>query len=88
MNLTIGIQTTKFTKRHERRSMMVSAISAEKCPPKSSITLENAAAAFQPFDEIRGTLTWTLETSSLNQAANWHFWNSLSLPENRLWSCQ
>ncbi len=29
--------------------------------PQSSITLENASAAFQPFDEIRGTLDWTLE---------------------------
>lgn len=30
---------------------------------QGSITLENAAAAFQPFNEIRGTLTWTLETT-------------------------
>ncbi|OYV07497.1 MAG: hypothetical protein CFE26_00750 [Verrucomicrobiales bacterium VVV1] len=29
--------------------------------PQSSITLENASAAFRPFDEIRGTVTWTLE---------------------------
>lgn len=29
--------------------------------PQGSITLENASAAFQPFDEIRGTLAWTLE---------------------------
>ena len=29
--------------------------------PQGSITLENAAAAFQPFDEIRGTIAWTLE---------------------------
>jgi len=29
--------------------------------PQGSITLENTAAAFQPFDEIRGTIAWTLE---------------------------
>lgn len=29
--------------------------------PQGTITLENAAAAFQPFDEIRGTVAWTLE---------------------------
>jgi hypothetical protein len=29
--------------------------------PQSSIILENESAAFQPFDEIRGSLSWSLE---------------------------
>jgi hypothetical protein len=50
--------------------------------PQGSITLDNAIAAFLPFDEIRGTVGWTLETlpKSLELRLFW-FTSGLGTPE-------